>query len=1697
MKGKKLRTICSLALVFVMIIGTFAPGVTPLKVHAEETVQGIQAEFFVSPMGNDENDGSYEHPFLTLTAARDAVRKINKDMTGNIYVFIAEGEYYIDETVVFDEQDSGTNGYQIIYRNLDGLSSASFIGGYKLDAEWNLVERTGEDADLPAIAEGKVYKTHVGTDNIFDTLYVNDERATLARTQNLDQYEGFSSALTPYMKSAGGGIGDLIYNAGDLDEESINGLVNAQNRGDLDASVYMWDGGYWDWMTDTIPISAIDTESCKLTYKTVADHPEIYRPKYSTGVNARYFVQGNLGFLDAPGEYYFNKTTGDLYYYPKEGTIEEQNIIIPKVKEIIRIEGESRNSMVENIEFSGLQFKDTDTTDWYSYGWNWGDNGSDGLGFYPKEADGSTQPSYCEQTERIEFQYGIITLKNTKNITISKSHVTNSGMFGIDLYLANQNTVIEDCLIDYTGHGGMNIDGGYPYVAGDKNGDGYSRDNIVRNTIIHDVGELVGQASGLTVQQSSYNTFSNLEIYNSPRRGIFITAGNSRNPNTPFPDGDQNFDIMRDMYSHHNKFEYIYMSNCQQDGGDDGAFFGCYLYKGEKNRPNYINQMLIDSIGPNPTMADLGPNCMNLDMGCSGFELSNVKAINPMNFNIEVNTILQYKDVIKFDNVNIDYGSLVNHIDEFDDSKMEYDKIGVTSDYPAEYLTDRRMVEKPEDIYFEEDFEKGLDYTKWSYKGKTPVITTQWISEGGMGGRQGLQISDNGVLYREFAQQLNKVVTVKMFDRQNNNLAPYDSGRQNSSKATSIARVDDGENIIGIGLDVDNMSNYVVQLGDKRIPTNIPRVFGWHEFKFDYTSGTDVKLYIDDVLVETVQATGFDYVSMGSDDGYGIVYYDQLYIYGGEVAEVPGSVPIPEAPEYDSSNDNKEQLNLDMEKELPEFFNVGQSEMKIVLDPDNMDNKILENDIKNGSNFYQTDASWNNYIVNLKWKFDGWGDYNELNYEYDNFTIYVMTNLKGDERPSNPGSYQVIYRRNKNGTSEYAAGTPYFEIKKHARSGDATLGSAAVPEGFVETEWHSLQIQTFDGKVGFIVDGKELITASDGDYTYGGVGFGGINCKVYMDDIQIISNPIYVEYPENLGLTNAKINGSFNPNHYLYGAEIEDKEQPVTMVMPTPVLEGVKVSVTLNGMDITEQFNGQAVELDLITGFNVLVISEITAAGSKDYTIRIDKRVPIAEVDELPTLETTVGVVPELPNEVRVTYENGETQNVTILWDFMNPWVYKVPGFFEVKGQLKDTNVQVSTTISVDGIQSVEGLADIITEVGTEPTLPTTVSAQLVSGITELPLQFTKADASLYQNKGVVILVAEAEGYASDMLQKVIVNEKGTDPDPQPEPQPEYVIVTFDANGGNVSMSTMAVEKGKAYGTLPTATREGYNFLGWYNGTTLVKSTDICNKDVTLMAKWEEIKDEPDSDKVTKITLNTTKKSVVKGTSFTLKAKVAPSNATNKKLTWTSSNTKVASVDANGKVTAKRNGKATIKATATDGSEVSASCDVTVAYKITYVMNKGENHKSNPSTYYKTKVSLKAPTRKGYTFGGWYTDKKFKNKISSISASSNKDITVYAKWEKIKVKKVTVKNAQSKVAGTMTVNYTKVKNVSGYEIVYGTDAKLTKSKKTITTKSSSVTIKKLKKGGTYYVKVRAYKKDFAGKNVYGAYSKVMKVQIRK
>lgn len=90
-----------------------------------------------------------------------------------------------------------------------------------------------------------------------------------------------------------------------------------------------------------------------------------------------------------------------------------------------------------------------------------------------------------------------------------------------------------------------------------------------------------------------------------------------------------------------------------------------------------------------------------------------------------------------------------------------------------------------------------------------------------------------------------------------------------------------------------------------------------------------------------------------------------------------------------------------------------------------------------------------------------------------------------------------------------------------------------------------------------------------------------------------------------------------------------------------------------------------------------------------------------------------------------------------------------------------------------------------------------------------------------------------------------------------------------------------------------------------------------------------------------------------------------------------------------------------------------------------------------------------------------------------------------------KVKKITLSSKKKQ----MTIKISKVKYAKGYQVVYGTDKKLKKRVKKLTTKKLSVTIKKLKSKKKYYVKVRAYANGKSGK-IYGAWSKVKKIKVK-
>lgn len=140
--------------------------------------------------------------------------------------------------------------------------------------------------------------------------------------------------------------------------------------------------------------------------------------------------------------------------------------------------------------------------------------------------------------------------------------------------------------------------------------------------------------------------------------------------------------------------------------------------------------------------------------------------------------------------------------------------------------------------------------------------------------------------------------------------------------------------------------------------------------------------------------------------------------------------------------------------------------------------------------------------------------------------------------------------------------------------------------------------------------------------------------------------------------------------------------------------------------------------------------------------------------------------------------------------------------------------------------------------------------------------------------------------------------------------------------------------------------------------------------------------------KLNKKTLNLTRKNA--NVSAQLIGKVAPNNATNSKLSWKSSNTKVATVTQNGKIIGKSRGTAKITVTTTDGSNISATCNVTVRQLVTKV------------TLNKKAISLK-------------TKGKAKQKTYTLKATVTKDANnKKVKWTTSN-KKVAVVNSKGKV----------------------------------------------------------------------------------
>lgn len=228
-------------------------------------------------------------------------------------------------------------------------------------------------------------------------------------------------------------------------------------------------------------------------------------------------------------------------------------------------------------------------------------------------------------------------------------------------------------------------------------------------------------------------------------------------------------------------------------------------------------------------------------------------------------------------------------------------------------------------------------------------------------------------------------------------------------------------------------------------------------------------------------------------------------------------------------------------------------------------------------------------------------------------------------------------------------------------------------------------------------------------------------------------------------------------------------------------------------------------------------------------------------------------------------------------------------------------------------------------------------------------------------------------------------------------------------------------------------------------------------------------------------------------------------------LTYSSSDAKIVSVDVEGNVTPLKAGTATItvKASAKNYKDATASVNVTVIKKVLNVtktsVTKTEGNKAfslgvktnvKATVTYKTsnknvatvdkkgKVTVKGPGRAVITVTG----------KASGRATETVKITVTVKPSaKLSAKATALKGKKAQVT------WKRNKKATGYQIVVATDKSFKNVVKTVNIKKNKTvktSVKGLKKGKKYYVRVRSYKKASGG-NVYSSWSKAKPVKAKK
>ncbi len=267
--------------------------------------------------GNDRWSGRLaapangDGPFFTFQRARDEIRKLKKQgglPPGGVVVEAHGGDYFFSSPLVLTAEDSGAKGSPIVYESRRG-ETVRLVGGVEVK-DFRPVTDPAVLKRLDASARGQVLQADLKAAGMKDLgqavganrpeVYFQDQPMTLARWPN----EGFVHIVKlvggepeKIQGIAGDKIGRFIYDG------------DRPSRWTDEKDVWLHGYWFWDWSDQRQQVASIDTAKHMISLK-----PPYHAYGYRKG--QWYYALNLLCELDTPGEWYLDRPSGILYFWP-------------------------------------------------------------------------------------------------------------------------------------------------------------------------------------------------------------------------------------------------------------------------------------------------------------------------------------------------------------------------------------------------------------------------------------------------------------------------------------------------------------------------------------------------------------------------------------------------------------------------------------------------------------------------------------------------------------------------------------------------------------------------------------------------------------------------------------------------------------------------------------------------------------------------------------------------------------------------------------------------------------------------------------------------------------------------------------------------------------------------------------------------------------------------------------------------------------------------------------------------------------------------------------------------------------------------------------------------------------------------------------------------------------------------------------